>query len=536
MRKSGGLSLLLLAGVSAAAALYAKPGEFAHLLSRIGSLSSADAQQLGQGSLPALDVAQRSAQFAQAQQTRVFSPSTPLIEASETQATVATRMAQAQLRPSDTPARTNGFVTPLSSEGSRRLASSKPGDDDARRELTRDLQKELKRVGCFDGEVNGTWSPASKKAMSSFMDRVNATLPVEEPDYILLTLVQGHASQACGKTCPSGQGMSTDGRCQPRAILAQSARKSDDRKLVDRVEKPKAAETKIVAEAKPADVKAAEPSAIQTGSLTKPAVSGVSSWSTATVAAVEPPKPVPSAPLAGRMAMGAPVPPPEETAKLDDIEARKRRAQAALADEQKAQARAQADAERLRADRLAAEETQRREQKLKAEALAEAERLKSERQKAVVLNAEADKRDRQVAALDARRTAQREAEALEAASEAPPVAVVGATSPAQADAAKSAALAAAAIATREANGRRAVARRVREREEQRAAEQRVAEQRAAERERRAASAPAPSVARRTEPRYVQTFTAPRAAPSPTPRPSPEQRWTRTIFSDISRSR
>jgi hypothetical protein len=514
-RKSGGLALFLVAGVSAAA-LYAKP-----------RLSSADAQQMQQGSLPALDVVQRNAQSQLTQQSRVFSPATPLIEATEIQANSAVRLAQAQARPSDAQARPNGFVAPLSSEGSRRLASSKPGDDDARRELTRDLQKELKRVGCFDGEINGTWSPASKKAMSSFMDRVNATLPVEEPDYILLTLVQGHSAQACGKACPSGQGLSNDGRCQPRAILAQSARKSDDRKLVDRVDKAKAVEPKV------AEVKSAD--AIQTGSLAKPTAPAASSWATSTVAPPVAQVPPPAtAQLPGRMAMGAPIPTPEDGAKLDDIEARKRRAQAALADEQKAQAKVQADAERLKAERQAAEDAQRREQKIKGQALAEAERLKAERQKADLLSADADKRERQVAAADARRTAQRQAEALEADAGSAPTASMNETAKpdtTKAEAAKVAALAAAAVATREANERRIVARRAREtreREEQRAADR--------ERDRRIASAPAQSVTRRVEPRYIPTVAAARVAPSPTPRPSAEQRWTRTIFSDITRSR
>jgi hypothetical protein len=110
----------------------------------------------------------------------------------------------------------------------RRLASSKPVDEDARRELTRDLQKELRRVGCYDGEISGYWGAASKRAMSAFTDRVNATLPVEEPDYILLTLVQGHAAQACGKSCPAGQSMSGDGKCIANSVLAakQGARKT----------------------------------------------------------------------------------------------------------------------------------------------------------------------------------------------------------------------------------------------------------------------------------------------------------------------
>ncbi len=72
----------------------------------------------------------------------------------------------------------------------------------------------------------GTWTPSSKKAMSAFMERVNAALPIEEPDYILLTLVQGHAATACGAECPSGEVQSAAGRCVPQAVVAQSVRKA----------------------------------------------------------------------------------------------------------------------------------------------------------------------------------------------------------------------------------------------------------------------------------------------------------------------
>ncbi len=107
-----------------------------------------------------------------------------------------------------------------------RMTSSKPGDGEARVQLTRDLQRELQRVGCYEGEVTGNWTPSTKRAMSTFMDRVNATLPMEEPDYILLTLVQGHTAAACGTECPSGQAISANGRCVPNAVVAGATRKT----------------------------------------------------------------------------------------------------------------------------------------------------------------------------------------------------------------------------------------------------------------------------------------------------------------------
>ncbi len=90
--------------------------------------------------------------------------------------------------------------------------------------LVRELQKELIRVGCYDGEISGTWTTSSRRAMRDFTDRVNAKLPIDEPDHILLSLVQGHRQKACGIACAAGQQEGPDGRCVPRALAARAAK------------------------------------------------------------------------------------------------------------------------------------------------------------------------------------------------------------------------------------------------------------------------------------------------------------------------
>lgn len=97
-------------------------------------------------------------------------------------------------------------------------------DDENKLSLTRDIQRELRRVGCYAGEVTGEWSPTTRQAMKTFIDRVNASLPIDEPDFILKALVQGHPGNACGTGCGPGQAMATDGRCMPAAVVAQAKR------------------------------------------------------------------------------------------------------------------------------------------------------------------------------------------------------------------------------------------------------------------------------------------------------------------------
>jgi hypothetical protein len=85
--------------------------------------------------------------------------------------------------------------------------------------LARELQRELRRVGCYDGEINGVWTTSTRMAMKAFNDRVNAQLPIEAPDPVLLTLLQARKEPACGVPCPPGEAAAGDGRCLPTALI-----------------------------------------------------------------------------------------------------------------------------------------------------------------------------------------------------------------------------------------------------------------------------------------------------------------------------
>jgi hypothetical protein len=116
------------------------------------------------------------------------------------------------------------------------LQSSRRGDPETRAELASDLQRELQRVGCYRGEITGAWNLATRRAMAAFMDRANATLPMNDPDYVLLALVQSHQEIACTAACPAGQVVADGGRCMPRAVVAQASKKSkrlEERRLAE---------------------------------------------------------------------------------------------------------------------------------------------------------------------------------------------------------------------------------------------------------------------------------------------------------------
>src|SRR5436190_11539552 len=89
--------------------------------------------------------------------------------------------------------------------------------------LVRELQRELKRVGCYYQETDGEWGSATRRAAKDFTDRVNAVLPLDRPDPALLALLQSQTRITCGNTCPAGQSLTTDNRCVPSALQLRSS-------------------------------------------------------------------------------------------------------------------------------------------------------------------------------------------------------------------------------------------------------------------------------------------------------------------------
>ncbi len=87
-----------------------------------------------------------------------------------------------------------------------------------RHELARALQAELKRVGCYAGEVDGEWGPGSKRSLRAFMEQANSGLSSDEPDLIQLTLVRGYSGAACRSAPGQPNGTTTAIRTAPPAF------------------------------------------------------------------------------------------------------------------------------------------------------------------------------------------------------------------------------------------------------------------------------------------------------------------------------
>lgn len=89
-------------------------------------------------------------------------------------------------------------VRPGSIQPSQPVPSASPEDAVS---LARALQRELKRAGCYHGEINGNWNNSTRQAMKTFIDIANAKLPVTNPDPVLLALMQGDQHMGCAERC-----------------------------------------------------------------------------------------------------------------------------------------------------------------------------------------------------------------------------------------------------------------------------------------------------------------------------------------------
>ena len=96
-----------------------------------------------------------------------------------------------------------------------------PNDPEARYKLVLEIQQQLRRVGCYWGRTDGSWGVGTKDALKEFTDRVNATLPLDEPDYVQLTLIQSHGEKVVRRRARRAIAFAS-GRCVGLPITAQA--------------------------------------------------------------------------------------------------------------------------------------------------------------------------------------------------------------------------------------------------------------------------------------------------------------------------
>lgn len=81
----------------------------------------------------------------------------------------------------------SAFAVPYSAQGGLSASAA----------TIRSLQGELARLGCYSGPIDGDWGPASRYAAATFTRAVNAALPTDSPDVILLALLRQTTGPVC---------------------------------------------------------------------------------------------------------------------------------------------------------------------------------------------------------------------------------------------------------------------------------------------------------------------------------------------------
>ena len=84
--------------------------------------------------------------------------------------------------------------------------------------LARAAQQELYRLGCYNEQINGVWTSHSRSAAQKFLSRVNARLPIEQPDDALVALLRSTNGFVCSQ-CPVGEAFNPAGDCVPKALV-----------------------------------------------------------------------------------------------------------------------------------------------------------------------------------------------------------------------------------------------------------------------------------------------------------------------------
>ena len=64
-------------------------------------------------------------------------------------------------------------------------------------QLARDLQRELQRLGCYGGPIDGDWGEGSRRALERFARRVDADLKTDEPSMRALRAVEETERRVC---------------------------------------------------------------------------------------------------------------------------------------------------------------------------------------------------------------------------------------------------------------------------------------------------------------------------------------------------
>jgi Caspase domain len=90
------------------------------------------------------------------------------------------------------------------------------------RQVAEEMQRELKRIGCYTGQVDGVWGPAAKRGVERFNQATKLNLQADPPNGQGVTKVKGFTGAICQAEPQSQQVRKVDkGNTQPKSSQQQ---------------------------------------------------------------------------------------------------------------------------------------------------------------------------------------------------------------------------------------------------------------------------------------------------------------------------
>lgn len=114
-------------------------------------------------------------------------------------------------------AQAQGPVNGNASQIERGVSLSLPAPTAESPDLTRSLQTELKRVGCFEGAVDGNWDDRTRTALAEFVRLSKLELPMDTVTERTVSVVQGRRDRICPLACGAGR-IERNGVCVAKAV------------------------------------------------------------------------------------------------------------------------------------------------------------------------------------------------------------------------------------------------------------------------------------------------------------------------------
>ena len=93
-----------------------------------------------------------------------------------------------------------------------------------RAKLARDLQSELKRVGCHPGAIDAQWGKQTQQALQRFAEHTTLALPLGEPTTAALEAVTARSDRVCPLACDANA-TEVNGTCVARQSKAKGQRR-----------------------------------------------------------------------------------------------------------------------------------------------------------------------------------------------------------------------------------------------------------------------------------------------------------------------